>query len=113
MSILEIVVERFHITLKDLLYSLYFEENNKLNLKDCLEIVLKKYNNHLHSATKMTPNKIFYSRSEDLFVTVLNNIKNSFKNVGKDFYNFSKNEKVLLNPKFIIKKNLRMISLVI
>ena len=87
-----------------MLYALYFDENNSLNLKDCLEIVLKKYNNHIHSATKMTPNEIFYSRSEDLYATVLNNIKKSFKNVGKDFYNFSENEKILLKSKFIIKK---------
>lgn len=47
----------------------------------------------------MTPNEIFYSKSNDLFKTVLNNIKNSFKNVGKEFNNFTECEKVLLNPK--------------
>ena len=86
------VVERFHQKLKGMLYKLYFEENNNLNLKDCLDIVLKKYNNHIHLITQMTPNEVFYSKSEDVFVTILNNIKKSFKNVGKDFYNFSGNE---------------------
>jgi len=42
------VVERFHQTIKDLLYSIYTEKNKNFDLKDCLDISLKKYNNHIH-----------------------------------------------------------------
>ena len=98
------VVERFHQTLKDLLFSYYFNETNKLNLKDSLNIVLLKYNNYKHNATLMNPNEIFFSYSNELFDTVLHNIKKSFKNVGIDFNNFKEKEKILLNPKFLFKK---------
>ena len=53
------VEERFNQTEKDLLFSYYFSETNKLNLKDSLNIVLLKYNNHKHNATLMTPNEVF------------------------------------------------------
>ena len=55
------VVERFHQTIKDMLY-------------------------------------------EELYEKVISNIKNSFKSIGKTFKNFSLNELVLLNPKFLFKK---------
>ena len=57
------VVERFHQTIKDLIYSVYMEKNKNFDIKDCLNISLKKYNNHIHSATKYKPNEIFYSNS--------------------------------------------------
>ena len=98
------VVERFHQTLKDLLYSYYFNETNKLNLKDSLNVVLLKYNNHKHNTTLKAPNEIFFSKSNELYELVLNNIKKSFKHVGKDFNNFIEKEKILLNPKFLFKK---------
>ena len=47
------VVERFHQTIKDLLYSIYTEKNKNFDLKDCLDISLKKYNNHIHLANKI------------------------------------------------------------
>ena len=54
------------------------------------------------------PEEFYENKSKiylfDLYLTVLNNIKKSFKNIGKDFYNFCENEKILLNPKFLIKK---------
>ena len=36
------VVERFHQTIKDLLYSIIWENKHKFDLKECLEIELKK-----------------------------------------------------------------------
>ena len=92
--------------MKDLLFSYYFSETNKLNLKDSLNIVLLKYNNHKHNSTLMTPNEVFFSKSNELYNTLLNNIKKSFKNVGREFNNFIENEKILLNPKFLLKKNI-------
>ena len=90
--------------MKDLLYSYYFNETNKLNLKDSLNVVLLKYNNHKHNTTLKAPNEIFFSKSNELYELVLNNIKKSFKHVGKDFYNFKVKEKILLNPKLLFKK---------
>ena len=98
------VVERFHQTIKDLLYCYYFDKDNKFNLQDSLNFVLKKYNNHKHSSTLMTPNEVFYSKSKEIYIQVLDNIKKKFKNISKELNNFNENEKVLLNPKFVIKK---------
>ena len=64
-------------------------------MKKSLEIVLKKYNNHIHSTTKYTPNQIFYSDNEYLFKKVISNIKMSFKNIGKESIYFKDNEKCL------------------
>ena len=80
------------------------ENKNQFDLKECLEIVLKIYNNHLHSSTKYKPNEIFFPNSEELYNNALNNIKNSFKYLGGGFKNFKVNEKCLLNGKFKIKK---------
>jgi hypothetical protein len=44
-------------------------------LKECLDIVLTLYNNYKHSSTKFTPNEVFFSKSDDLYKLVLNNIK--------------------------------------
>ena len=98
------VVERFHQTIKDLMYSIYADEKMKEDLKEYLDIALKKYNNHIHSSTRYKPNEIFYSTSEELFKEVLGNIKNSFKNITGEFKNFEENEKCLLNGKFKIQK---------
>ena len=99
------VVERFHKTVKDALYCMYADNPESFNIKEHLEIVIKKYNNHIHSTTKFSPNQIFYSNDEDLFQEVLNNIKNSFKYIGKDFMNFQIKEKCLLIKKIKIQKN--------
>ena len=52
-------------------------------------IVIKKWNNYIHSSTKYIPNQIFCSHSDNFFKAVLTNIKNSFKYSCKDFCNFS------------------------
>ena len=80
------------------------KEKKNFDIKECLDIVLKKYNNHEHSSIKYRPNEIFYSNSEELFKKVLNNIKNSFKYINSDYSNFKLNEKYLLNGKFKIQK---------
>ena len=53
------VVERFHQTIKDLLYSMKTEEKNNFDIKECLDIVLKKYNNHEHSQLNIGLMKFF------------------------------------------------------
>ena len=55
------MVERYHQTIKDMLYCNYIENKDKIHLKDMLGIVVKKYNNIKHSATKYKPNEIFFS----------------------------------------------------
>ena len=49
------VEERFHQTIKDILYCRYVEDPKLFSLKESLEIILKKYNNHIHSSTKYSP----------------------------------------------------------
>ena len=104
------VVERFHKTIKDGLYALYCDNPDNFDIKEILDIVIKKYNNHIHSTTKYSPNEIFYSKDEDLFRKVLDNIKNSIKIRGNVYKNFEENEKCLLNKKFKIKKNSKIIK---
>ena len=77
------VVERFHQTIKDMLYSKYAE----------LEIVVKKYNNHVNSATKTPPSIIFYSNSKELFEKVLENTNNSFRRFKKETKIYIDNKK--------------------
>ena len=94
------VVERFHKTIKDGLYCLYNDNPGNFDIKQNLEFIIKKYNNHIHSSTKYTLNEIFYSKDEELFKKVLGNIKGSFKKKFGE-QNFEDNEKCLL------KKNLK------
>jgi hypothetical protein len=98
------VVERFHKTIKDTLCCIYNDDPENFDIKEQLEIVIKKYNNHIHSSTKYSPNSIFYSTNENLFKQVLTNIKKSFRERGNAVQNFEENEKCLLNKKFKIKK---------
>ena len=98
------VVERFHKTIKDYLYSIYSDDKDNFDLRLSIDIVVKKYNNHIHRTTKYTPNQIFYSNDEELYREVLDNIKSLFKSIGSENANFKKNEKCLLKCKFIIKK---------
>ena len=98
------VVERFHKTVKDSLYSLYCDNIESFDIIKALDIVIKKYNNHVHSTTKFTPNQIFFSNDENLFKKVLENMKASFKRINSDNINFKNNEKCLLKTKFKIKK---------
>ena len=98
------VVERFHKTIKDTLCCIHNDDPENFDIKDQLEIVIKKYNNHIHSSTKFSPNSIFYSTNESLFKQVLANIKKSFRDRGNEVQNFEENEKCLLNKKFKIKK---------
>ena len=97
------VVERFHKTIKDSLYCIYADNPEDFKTKESLDIVIKKYNNHIHSSTKYSPNQIFYSEDEKLLKEVLENIKKAFKSRGSLEQNFKENEKCLLNRKF--KKN--------
>ena len=85
------VVERFHKTVKDALYCLYSDDPDNFNTKESLEVIIKKYNNHVHSSTKYSPNQIFYSNDENLFNKVLTNIKLTFKSREKLETNFSWN----------------------
>ena len=45
----------------------------------------------MHSSTKYSPNKVFYSDDENLFKNVLYNIKSSFKDRGTIEANFIAN----------------------
>ena len=98
------VVERFHKTIKDALYSLFADNPETFNINESLDIVIKKYNNHIHTTTKFTPNEILYFKDEELYNQVLENIKKSFKYIGTEYKNFNEKEKCLLNKKFKIKK---------
>ena len=51
-------------TIKDSLYSFYCDDKDSLDINKGLEIVIKKYNNNVHSTTKFTPNQVFYSLDE-------------------------------------------------
>ena len=107
------MVERFHKTIKETLYCLYSDDKEKFDIKECLETVLKKYNNHKHTTTKFCPNMIFYSKDEDFLDKVLDNIKNSFKNIGTIERNFIDEEKCLMKKSFKIKKKFKENSIVI
>ena len=61
------VVERFHKTVKDSLYCIYLDNPEEFDLKEYLDIIIKKYNNQFHSATKHPPNQFFYSDDDTLF----------------------------------------------
>ena len=98
------VVERFHKTIKDYLYSIYSDDKDNFDLRRSVDIVVKKYNNHKHRTTKYTPNQIFYSSDEALYSEVLENMKKLFKSIGSENANFKVKEKCLLKCKFIIKK---------
>lgn len=73
------VVGRFHKTKKDTLYCIYRDDPQNFDIKSNLDIVIKKYNNHIHSSTEYTLNSIFYSTDEHLLGRILNNINSSFK----------------------------------
>ena len=62
------------------------------------------YNNHKHTSTKFTPNEQFFTKDHKIFEEAKNNIKNSFKYIGKLFKTFKLKDLVLVNPRFIIKK---------
>ena len=101
------VVERFHQTIKDMLFCKYAEDPKKFKIKEALEFVVRKYNNHIHSSTKYSPNSIFYSNSKELFENVLINLKNTFRSITNDTNTYSNSEKCLLNNKFIIQKKFK------
>ena len=61
----QVVVESFHKTIKDSLYCMNADNPDSFNIKDCLEIIDKKYNNHIHSTTKNTPNNIFIQKMKN------------------------------------------------
>ena len=49
------VVERFHKTIKDTLCYIHNDDLENFDIRERLEIVIKKYNNYIHSSTKYTP----------------------------------------------------------
>ena len=61
------VVERFHKTVKDSLYWIYLDNPKEFEIKESLDIIIKKYNNQVHSSTKHPPNQFFYSEDDNLF----------------------------------------------
>ena len=69
-----------------------------------LDIIIKKYNNHVHSTTQFTSNQVFYSNNDNLFLEHFREYKNSFKNINFKNTNFKEKEKCLLKDKFKIKK---------
>ena len=86
-----------------MLYSFYFENDYEYDLIESLDIVLKMYNNHIHTTTKYSSNEIFFQNLKNYIKKTLLN-KNNFKSIGKTFKNFSVNELALLNTKFLFKK---------
>ena len=58
---------------------LYNDNQENFFIKQVLEFIIKKCNNHIDSSTKYTSNEIFYSKDNELFIKVLGNIKDSFK----------------------------------
>ena len=89
------VIERFHKTIKDYLYSIYSDDKENFDLKLSINIVIKKYNNHKHRSTQYTPNEIFYSKDEELYSKVLENLKSKFNSIKYENANFIENEKCL------------------
>ena len=47
------VMERFHKTVKDLVYNLYSDKKDSFNMIEWLDIVIKKYNIHVNSIWKI------------------------------------------------------------
>ena len=71
----------------------------------CLNIIIKKYNNHRYNITNICSNQIFYSKDEDIFQKVLENMKNSFKSIHKDNSNFR--ERKMFDKNKIKIKNIK------
>ena len=74
--------------MKDFLYILYCDDIESFVIIKALDIIIKKYNNHFHSTAKFPPNQIIFSNDENLFKRVLENMKNSFKNIISEYNNF-------------------------
>ena len=64
-------VERFHKTVKDSLYCIYLDNPEEFDIKESLDIVIKKYNNQFYSATKYPPNQFCFQK----MIIYLKNIK--------------------------------------
>ena len=69
-------------------------------LRQSIDIIIKKYNNHILRTTKYTPNQIFCSKDEELYNKILENIKSLFKSIWSENQNFQVKEKCLLKCKF-------------
>ncbi len=64
------------------------------------------YNKTIHRIKKYTPNEVFYSTNNDLFLKVKNNIIDNYnKSISNLEYNFKVNEKSLMNNTFIKTNN--------
>ena len=68
--------------MKDSLSSLYCDDIESFDIIMALDIVIKKYNNLIHSISKFSLTQIFFSNNENLFKKVLENMKNSFKSIN-------------------------------
>ena len=80
------VVERFNQTLKDMLFSYYFEYENTNNLNESLDIVTKMYNNHVHTTTKYSPNEVFFQKMKlylKRFKQISKIVLNILENISK------------------------------
>lgn len=85
------VVESFHQTIKDMLYTFDINNKDKIYLKECVKIELEKYNNQILNTTKFKSIIMFFSVTDENYKKVIFNMKNSFKYVGKDSNNFMVN----------------------
>lgn len=103
-------VERIHQTIIRDLISLILDNKNYNfeNLENDYQKIIYDYNNIEHHSTQYKPIFLFYNNSEEIANKVQENCKLKFKNVNKNYSNFSDGTKVLLNPKFI--KNGNMLS---
>ena len=61
------MVERFHQTLKRKLY-IYMTANNTKNWVEVLPVIIKNYNNTVHTTTGRTPDEVFFYRGGELEV---------------------------------------------
>ena len=61
--------------------------------------------NIIHSSTKFKPIYLFFNNTEELSNKIKNNCSIKFKNINQNAYMYKEGDKVLLNPKFLIKGN--------
>ena len=97
------VVERFHKTVKDSLYCIYLDNPEEFDIKENLDIIIKKYNNQFHLQQNILLIN-FFNQKMIIYLKSIKNIKNSFKSRGSIEQNYQENDKCLLNKKFKIKK---------
>ena len=50
---------------------MYLDNKDNFDLKHCINVVIKKYNNHKHKSTKYILNKFFFFKKLELYSKVL------------------------------------------